>query len=158
MIVSSRASLLLLALFGAPQQKIDHVRLGPWSIERAQDRFTGLVSCKATRGALTLVDELGVIHLGARHDVSQSLYRLDDGPVQSIGLVPENDVYHAHSIRDAPYDNPSAGIIAIPIADLKDHQVLWIRIDDHRSPVRVLLSGLAAAEAQESAMGCALAS
>jgi len=151
---SSSLGLLLLGLFGASPQKVDHVRLGQWSIERTQDRFTGAVRCKATRSAVTLTGDLAVITLGARHDVSQSLYRLDDGPAQPIGLIPENDVYHARFITDAPYDNPSDGIIAMPASTLRTHQVLWIRIDAHHAPVRVLISGLAAAEAQENALGC----
>jgi hypothetical protein len=89
-----------------------------WRVTVSTDRFTGSVSCRAVNRGMSLSSGAVVFRFGRHVDTSRAAYRLDLGPAYSVSDQPVNQELRHIVEVDAPLENPSAGVVALPVAVL----------------------------------------
>jgi hypothetical protein len=125
-----------------------------WRITVAQDRFTGGFACRAVNRGMSLSADTVVFKFGRHVDTSNAVYRLDLGPAYSLVDQPANrELRHAVEVS-APLENPSAGVVALPVPQLAGVKRVDIRPNVETTPRAFDVSGLPAALQFEQSHAC----
>jgi hypothetical protein len=152
---SAIAALVGLLGFGAPGQTEERrFDVQGWRVTVSQDRFTGGVACRATRSDMSLSPSVIVFKLGRHVDTSNAVYRLDLGTAYSVVDQPV-DLEVRHEIEvDAPLENPSAGVVALPLSQLAGVRRVDIRANLKSAPRAFDVSGVPAVLQFERTEAC----
>lgn len=150
------AILSALAIFGVHSNTIQKtsIRVDGWTVIVRKDLFTGSVSCGARRGDVRLQDAVVVFSLGRDIDTSDAVYRLNLGAAHSVRDVALRDRVLGARITTEPIDNPSRGLVVLPVSDLLDVDNIWIRATANTPPRRFVVSGLRDVMAKEQTATC----
>ncbi len=147
----------LVGLLGlAPQGQIQEKRFDVqgWRITVSQDRFTGGVTCQAVKRGMRLEATTVVFKLGRHVDTSGAVYRLDLGPAHSLVDQPANqELRHVVEVG-ALLENPSAGVVALPLSQLAGIKRVDIRANVQTAPQTFDVSGLTAVLDLERSQAC----
>jgi hypothetical protein len=121
----------------------------------SKDQFTGHVACRVKGRHLTVQNGVVVFDLGAHTDTSAAVYRLDRGPAHAdLASLPPS--LNWGSVLDrTPLDNPSDGLVAVPLAAFVGVAHIDIRANAKTQPVGFDLTGLPAVLKAAAAQGCA---
>jgi hypothetical protein len=155
MIASMLAAMSLFG-FGRPAQvETQRVNLRPWTLLVSKDRFTGAVTCLAQGRHMSIQDDVVLFDLGPRQDTAAAVYKLDGGAARkTLASVPAGMLPRAVLDR-TPLDNPSNGLVALPLASVSGVRRVDIRANARTQPVGFDLSGVPALLKAEAAHGCA---
>jgi hypothetical protein len=152
------AAMLAVSLFGfgrPAQVETQRVNLRPWTLVVSKDRFTGAVTCLAQGRHMMIQDGVVLFDLGARQDTSGAVYKLDGGAARAtLASVPAGMLPRA-VIDRTPLDNPSNGLVALPLASFDGVRRVDIRANARSQPVGFDMTGVPALLKAEAAHGCA---
>ena len=135
---------------GAAQ--VSHVE--GWTLTTRPDRFAGERACTLSRGRIDYQRHALVFRLPARIDTAAALYRIDggapfavrgdEGELASLGFALHND----------DLDNPSGGLVRIPVRHLASAGEVQIQAAPRRRPVTFKIGGLTSALNAAREAGC----
>ena len=151
----SLALITLLQLF--PHYREAHPRhwhIQHWAIEVDTHRFTGAKSCRLERERVSYRREALVFRFAEHIDTSGATYRIDAGTPQSAKADLVTLAKLGFALYSNDLDNPTGGIVRIPIARLESARSVWIQPRTDHYPVEFPIAGLAAALDSERAAGC----
>jgi hypothetical protein len=155
------AKLSLLALLGLPLfgRNPEVHDIGRWRLDAHRDAFTGQTLCTLTRGGtgpggIEYTHHALVLHLSPKTDTSAALYRLDQGPVYAVKTDQADLAKLGFPLHADDLDNPSAGLVRIPIARVVGARVVSVDYSVGRRVVVFKIDGLAAALDAAAAAGC----
>jgi hypothetical protein len=133
---------------------VQRQHLGQWTLTVRRDRFAGATTCELRSRSMTVARGAVTFRLGANVRTYQAMYRLDDGPavswranamaLASLGALPNGE----------SLDNPSEGLVAVPLSTLSDTQTITIRASFVDRPRKFKLGDLPAALRAADAVGC----
>ena len=149
------STILAFALFGQPHQvEAKRVAVKPLTLIVSRDRFTGKVSCVAKGRGLIVQDGVAVFDLGARVDTARAAYKLDRGQAQTT-LAPLPRGLDQALIDRTPLENPSNGLVALPVSALTGAGRVDIRANPNTAPVGFDTAVFKRVLDAEAAQGCA---
>lgn len=142
------------AIFAHPQVKTDRVSFDHWTIDHRLDRFTGAIACTTKRGKLELQGSLLLIRFGRRVDTTDSSYKVDGGAARYVKDSEAGRTYWTRHQTAMTADNPSYGVVAVPVADLATARTLVVRVDAAHRPETFDISDLSAIQGIQRALSC----
>ena len=160
--MTASASLALAALFGihmpslhAPWPHAAEVsRVEGWTLKARLDRFSGERSCTLSRGRIDYQRQALVFHMAAGANTVAARYRIDgaapvparadEAELAGLGFALHND----------DLDNPSGGLVRIPVHRLTSAGEVQIEAAPGRTPVKFKIGGLSAALQAAHGAGC----
>jgi hypothetical protein len=101
----------------------------------------------ATAGAV-------IFKFGRHVDTSNAVYRLNFGPAYAVGDLMINQDLRRIVEVDAPLENPSSGVVAVPVSRLTGISQVSIRPNVHMAPQTFDVSALPAVLQLEASQGC----
>lgn len=131
-----------------------------WQMTIQKDGFTGQVTCQLfklrtlSQGRITYAQQTLGFEMGKGVDVLKAWYKIDDQPTR-----PWQSLFHRlaanHIEIDAgPLENPTAGVVYIPVDDLAGARTVTIRARQSSRARAFKLSGFERALATARANGC----
>lgn len=126
-----------------------------WALRVQADRFTGAHSCRLFRGAMDVQRQALVVHLPTRLDTAGAVYRVDGGPTVPAVADDGELAGMGFALHNDDLDNPSGGLVRIPLRRLAAAGEVQIEPAPGRRPLKFKLGGLAAALAAARQAGCA---
>jgi len=159
--MTSPASLALIALLSLPlpwvhtgkAAEVSHV--DGWTVRAHVDRFTGARTCVLSRGRIDFERRALVFHLPAKIDTAAALYRIDGAAPVGVGADEAELAGLGFALHTDDLDNPSGGIVRIPIHRLASATEVQIEAAPGRAPVKFKIGGLSAALDAARHAGCA---
>ncbi len=127
---------------------------GGWRLARTDDAFKGSVGCRLELEDVRYLQGVVTFSFGRRTDTANALFRVDGGPLRSVGEVGPEVAGLGASYLTRNTLNPSDGRVRLPYAALKGARRVDIRANDRRPHRSFALDGLAAALAEAHARGC----
>ena len=160
--MTASASLALAALLGLHvpslhvpwphSSEVSHV--GGWVLKAHLDRFAGERSCTLSRGRIDYQRQALVFRLPARVDTDAALYRIDGGEPIAVRADEAELAGLGFALHNDDLDNPSGGLVRIPVHRLASAGAVQIEAAPGRRPVKFRIGGLAAALDAARAAGC----
>ena len=130
-------------------------RVDGWTLRIQGDRFTGARRCQLSRGAMDYQRQALVFHLSARIDTAGAVYRIDGGPAVAAASDEPELAAQGFALHDDDLDNPSGGLVRIPVHRLTGAGEVQIEPAPGRRPIKFKIGGLAGALAAARQAGCA---
>ena len=125
-----------------------------WRLSKVSDSFTGVGSCRLDGHGVRLSAGLATFSFGGKVDTANAVWRLDGGPLRSIGEVgPEVAGMGVNLISNNTW-NPSDGRVRIPWTRLAGAERLDIRANPGRDHRSFALSSLRGAVDAARGYGC----
>jgi hypothetical protein len=154
-LIAAPVLIAALSVGGASLAAIQKFSVGPgWVLSVHKHVFSGTTQCKLQKGRASYGRDAVVFDLGRRVDTADAIYRIDDGaPMRSRDdqmIIAER----GFSLTSDSLDNPSAGLVRIPVERLQSAQVVRIEAQDNDHPMTFRISGLSAALVQSRGAGC----
>lgn len=151
------ALMLLPPLFGhgAP----DHAtrRVGAWTVRERTDRFTHRASCELVRPHVRYERQALVLQLPRGVDTSAAAYRIDGGPVVSVGEDAMELARLGFALHDDDLANPSGGRVTVPARRLAGARIVQVEVKARGAVYRFKVEGLAGALDAAGRLGCGAA-
>ena len=127
---------------------------GGWRLERTDDAFTHAAACRLERRDVQVASGVVTFSFGRRVDTANALYRLDGGPVRTVGELGPEVAGHGISYLGRNTWNPSDGRVRVPWTTLAGARSIGIRADVKRPAREWELDSLDAAVAAARLAGC----
>ena len=128
---------------------------GGWRLSRTQDSFSGIVACRLEAQQVRFGGGVVTFSFGRRTDTANALFRVDGGPVRSIGQVGPEAAGLGAAIRSSNNTaNPSDGRVVIPWSQLKSAARVDVRPNARSYHRTFMLDGLRTALDAARARGC----
>ena len=129
-------------------------RFGDWVLDIQQDRFGARTSCKLSAPHLNYLRRALVIHVGKNIDTNSAAYRIDgQAPVwarwDAMALA-----RLGFAVESGGLDNPSDGLVTIPLARLTSAHMIAVRPRPGDEPRLYKIDGLARALDKAASLGC----
>ena len=148
------ALLLLPPLFGhGASEHVTHI--GAWTVRARTDRFTHGASCEVLRPHVRYERQAVVLQLPRRVDTSAAVYRIDDGPLISVGVDAMELARLGFALHGDDLANPSGGRVIVPARRLVEAQAIRVEARPHGAVYRFEVGGLASALDAAAGLGCA---
>jgi len=130
-------------------------RFGDWVLDVHKDTFGARTSCKLSAPHLNYLRRALVIQFGKNIDTSSAAYRIDgDAPIwarwDALALA-----RLGFAVESGGLDNPSDGLVTIPLARLTGARVIAVRARPVDQPRVFKIDGLTLALDKAAALGCA---
>jgi hypothetical protein len=160
LIVSGLGALSLLWPFGhAPQTTTKEFSLPVWRIATYKDRFTSQVRCRVYQGPLrrpliSYSSKAVAFHFKAPMNTTEAYFRLDSGPVKAWRTEYPKLVKLGVQLEGDSLENPTGGLVILPIEDLANIHTVTIRPTPKSTPRTFGIDGLTDAVANAVAHGC----
>ena len=126
-----------------------------WTLKTRLDRFAGERSCALSRGRIDYVRQALVFHLPARVDTAAALYRIDGAAPVGVRADEAELASLGFNLHNDDLDNPSGGLVRIPVHRLAGAAEVEIEAAPGRRPVKFKIGGLSAALDAARGAGCA---
>ena len=149
------AAFLGLVLFGHPQVRETTRHIGGWTLRIDKDSFTGKASCWIGKQDIEFQRDTLVFHLGRETDTGDAWFRIDDGAVRSVRETMLDDERRGLYRDGGPLENPSAGLVALPVPDLAGARRVAIRPSSAHLPRIFNVAHLADVLSAADHAGCA---
>lgn len=127
-----------------------------WVLEVRRDAFTSATTCQIKARDMTYRHGVLTFRFATRVDTANALYRIDQGPAQSVGLVATEAAGLGAEFRSQNMKNPSNGRVHIPAAYLQTAQTVSIRPNPKRRSKAFSLTGFDKALSAAKDQGCDL--
>jgi hypothetical protein len=155
MISLARLALILIPLYPHYREvQVRHWHVQHWALEAKTDRFTGKTWCHLERGPMSYLRQALVFHFPVRVDTSDATYRVDAGTPQSAKSDAVALAKLGFSLYAEDLDNPSGGIVRIPMTKLLSARSVLIQIRAGRYPTPFTIAGFSAALDSARTAGC----
>ena len=148
------ALLLLPPLFGHGAPDPAPRRVGAWTVRAHTDRFTQRSTCAVARPRVRYERQALVLQLPARLDTSAAVYRIDDGPVISVGADAMELVRLGFALHDDDLANPSGGRVTVPASRLGGAHTIRVEAGPRGAVYTFKVDGLASALDAGRSLGC----
>lgn len=112
-----------------------------WTLNVRHDGFSGTTSCLIKGRKMTYRHGVLTFHFSPRTDTANALYRVDQGPAQSVGLVAPEAAGLGAEFKSKNTKNPSDGKVHIPTSHLEAAQTVAVRPNKQRRATSFSLSG-----------------
>jgi hypothetical protein len=132
-------------LFGQPDKKTEHLRVGNWGLDVVQDRFTGSIGCEIRKSAITYRHGVVVFQFGHNVDTANAEFRVDNGPARPVSSVTVEAAGLGARFGSDNLDNPSDGVVNIPASVISNARQVSIRPNARSNHRTFDLTGLAQA-------------
>jgi|688.fasta_scaffold242530_2 hypothetical protein len=144
---------------GQSQTAQQQFRLPTWEVATYRDRFTGEVRCKLYQGRLqhpdvTYAAKTVAFHFRTTLNTTEAAYRLDGGEVRAWRAEYPKLIRLGVQLDGDNLENPTGGLVILPIEDLKAVHTITIRATPRTTPRTFGVDGLADAIASASTHGC----
>jgi hypothetical protein len=148
------ALLLLPPLFGHGAPAPATSRVGAWTVRARTDPFTRRATCVVTEPRVRYERQALVLQLPARLDASGAVYRIDDGPVISVGEDAMELARLGFALHDDDLANPSAGRVTVPARRLAGARTIRVEVKPRGAVYSFKVDGLASALDAAARLGC----
>ena len=157
------SSLSALSLFWplghSPQTTAKAFSLPVWRIATVKDRFTGDVRCRVYQGPLkhptvSYASKAVAFHFKVSMNTTDSYFRLDSGPVKAWRVEYPKLVKLGVQLEGDSLENPTGGLVILPVEDLVSVHSVTIRPDPKSTPRTFGVDGLSDAIANAVSHGC----
>lgn len=125
-----------------------------WVLEVRQDNFTGAKSCTIKARDMTYRHGVLTFRFGTSVDTANALYRVDQGPARSVGVVAPEAAGLGAEFKSRNTKNPSNGRVHLPTSQLQAAQTVSIRPNPGRRPQTFRLTGFETALSAARTQGC----
>ena len=127
---------------------------GEWTLNVRTDSFTTGHVCKLTRPGIDYQRQTVILHLPARTDTTNAVYRIDAGPPVEARADDLQIVRLGFALQDDDLQNPSGGVIRIPVTRLVGARSVRVETAAFSRSRKFDLDGLDAALAAANAANC----
>ena len=157
--LAAASALSLIWPFGQSQTATKEFRLPEWKIATYKDRFTGEVRCRVYQGTvrhpeITYSSRTVAFHFRTSTNTIEAAFRLDSGPVKAWRLEYPKLVKLGVQLEGDSLENPTGGLVVLPIEDVANVHTVTIRPTPKSSPKTFGIDGLSDAVANAIAHGC----
>lgn len=131
-----------------------------WHIDVARDKFTHAVQCRLYQGTrkkplIAYYHDALVFRFARKLNTTQAAFQVDSGEVQSWTAVYPDLIGTGARVPARSMDNPTDGLVMLPLSALQQAQTVTIRPTPKRRPQRFAIGGFSDALRAGVAQGCA---
>ncbi|MGI9169578.1 MAG: hypothetical protein ACR2FH_05280 [Caulobacteraceae bacterium] len=142
-----------------PTQQATHTYSQPtWLFSIRRDRFTGAVECRVFQGhkrpSVAFARRSLAFRFPSRLNTLRASYRVDGAPAVAWTTVYPTLVAAGANLPGASLDNPTSGLVILPLSALAGGHMVTIRPTPRSSPRAFYIDGLAEALAAAEVRGC----
>ncbi len=146
--------------FHASQQTSRTFQQPTWRFTIRRDRFTRGVDCHVFQGSpgrpsIAYARHSLAFRFSSRLSTLEASYRVDSGPTAPWTRVYPTLVAGGATLPGASMDNPTGGLVILPLSALAGGHVITIRPTPRSRPRSFNIDGLGDALANAKARGCA---
>jgi hypothetical protein len=155
--MSVRLSLVALLLLPWLHGDARHIKatFGDWTLNVQRDAFGARTACKLSSRNVNYQRQSLVIHFAKNIDTTSAAYRIDGGAPIWARWDQMEAARLGFAIESGGLENPSGGLVIIPVARLNGAHLLAVRARPTDQPRLIKIDGLAVALDKAAAMGCA---
>ena len=140
--------------FGHGRQPNAPQRFGDWTLSVRTDSFSTGHVCKLTRPHAEYQRQAVVFHLSPSTDTSAAVYRIVGGVPMTVQADQSELARLGFNLHDDNLDNPSGGLVRIPISRLVAAGDVRIETAAFSRSIKFNLGGLKPALEAAKAAGC----
>lgn len=130
-----------------------------WHVEATRDKFTHAMQCRVYQGtrkkpSISYYHDTLVFRFARKLNTTQAAFQVDSGEVRPWTAVYPDIIDTGARVAGRSMDNPTDGLVMLPVSALQQAQTVTIRPTPKRRPKRFAIGGFADALRAGVAQGC----